>query len=440
MPENGLENMSSQKVVMEQSKKLFERSKKVSPGGVHSPVRAFKSVGGEPIFFERSEGPYLYSVDGQKFIDFCQAFGPLMLGHRDSEVVSEVEEMLHTAWGMGACEPYSLELAEWITNRVPGIEAIRFVNSGTEAVMSALRVARAATGRNKILKFDGCYHGHVDSMLVKAGSGLAGASAADSAGVSDKQDTVVAQLNDLQSVRDVFAAHPNSIAAVILEPLPANFGLIIQEENFIKSVMEIARAQGALVIFDEVISGFRVALGGMAELLGVKPDLCTYGKIIGGGFPVGAFGGRRNLMNLVAPVGPVYQAGTLSANPVSTRAGLATLKKIERENIYQVIDQRAEGFCAELGRLFKKFKVPYEVTRYKSIFWVHEETSRPIRSLKDIPQGFRETFPKFFHSLLEHGVYFPPSAYEVQFLSYAHTEEVLGQALYRIEHALASLK
>lgn len=441
MLESGSINMNSNKqtVLMEKSRMLFQRSKQVSPGGVHSPVRAFKSVGGEPIFFERSEGPYLHSVDGQKFIDFCQAFGPLLLGHRDPEVLESVEEMLHTAWGMGACEPYSLELAEWITSRLPFIEAIRFVNSGTEAVMSALRVARAATGRQKILKFDGCYHGHVDSMLVKAGSGLAGAVASDSAGVSDKQETLVAQLNDIESVKAVFAQNPDTIAAVIIEPLPANFGLMIQNPDFIKAMMVEAKKYGALVIFDEVISGFRVALGGMAELLGVKPDLCTYGKIIGGGFPVGAFGGRRELMDLVAPQGPVYQAGTLSANPVSTRAGLATLQKIERENVYQVLDQRIEGFTSELSRLFKKFSIPYSISRYQSIFWIHEGEANGIRSLKDIPQKFRESFPKFFHSALRHGIYLPPSAYEVEFVGFAHTEEVLGQALYRFEHAMSQI-
>src|SRR5256714_5860874 len=283
------------------SGKYFERALRVCPGGVHSPVRAFKGVGGTPIFFRSAQGAKLTSVDGREYIDFCQSFGPLMLGHRDLDVSEAVQEAIETAWSLGTCEPYSLELAEWITARLPWVEMLRFVSSGTEAVMSALRVARAATKRNRILKFEGCYHGHSDPLLVKAGSGLAGESASSSAGVSDQvaSDTLVASLDDEEAVRKIFAEHGKDIAALILEPLPANYGLLIQRREFIDEVIKLARANGALVIFDEVISGFRVALGGMAQVLGVRPDLVTYGKVIGGGFPVVVFGARESVMEVV---------------------------------------------------------------------------------------------------------------------------------------------
>jgi len=324
------------------SREYFERALRIAPGGVHSPVRAFKGVGGTPIFFRSAQGGTMTSVDGREYVDFCQSFGPLILGHRDRDVAAAVREAIETAWSFGASEPYSLELAEWITSRLPWVEMLRFVSSGTEAVMSALRVARAATNRNRILKFEGCYHGHSDSLLVKAGSGLAGAAASSSAGVSEHVagETLVAPLDDEGAVKKVFDQFGAEIAAVILEPLPANYGLVIQRREFIEETIRLARAHGALVIFDEVISGFRVALGGMAEVLGIHPDLVTYGKVIGGGFPVAAYGGRRDLMQLVAPAGPVYQAGPLSANPVGMRAGLATLEKVERVNAYAQLESR----------------------------------------------------------------------------------------------------
>lgn len=422
------------------SQALFARSLKVAPGGVHSPVRAFKSVGGTPIFFQRSEGAYLESVEGTRYIDFCQSFGPMILGHRDPEVQAAVVDMLDTAWSLGACEPYSLELAEWITGRLPFMEAVRFTSSGTEAVMSALRVARGATGRNKILKFDGCYHGHVDSMLVKAGSGLAGAAASDSAGVADPKETLVAPLNDLPALNKVLEMRGEEIAAVILEPLPANFGLLVQTPDFLRGVVEKCRAKGILVIFDEVISGFRVHPLGMAGRLGLEPDLATYGKVVGGGFPLGCFGGRKKYMDLVAPSGPVYQAGTLSANPISTRAGLATLKKAERESAIEILGQRTDWFAAELRARFAKGGVAWDVTNVASIFWIHPKTDQPIRSLLDVPASMRENFPKFFHAALAEGIYLAPSAFEVGFVSWAHSEEILAKALYGLERAAAVLK
>jgi glutamate-1-semialdehyde 2,1-aminomutase len=412
------------------SQELFQRALKVAPGGVHSPVRAFASVGGEPIFFKSAKGAYLYSVDGQRYIDFCQSFGPNILGHLDDDVLGEVRSAIEEAWSLGACEPYSLKLAEWITNRLGFVEKIRFVCSGTEAVMSALRVARGFTGRDRVLKFEGCYHGHVDSLLVKAGSGLATLATADSAGVSEQtaHDTLVIPLNDEAALEKVFREQGNTLAAVILEPLPANYGLLLQRPEYWRRVCELAKAHGALVIFDEVISGFRVGLGGMAEDLGIRPDLVTYGKIMGGGFPVGAYGGRAELMNLVAPAGPVYQAGTLAGNPVGMRAGLATLEKIERENVYQVLKDRTEKFCAGLESRFRELDLPIRVARYASIFWLHLETGEVIRSPTQFHAETRARFKALFLNAIQSGVYLAPSAFEVGFVSFAHTEEILAQA------------
>src|SRR5438132_9159776 len=412
------------------SGKYFERAVRVSPGGVHSPVHACKSVCGRPIFFHSEQGAKLTSVDGREYIDFCKSFGPLMLCHRDPDVSGAVEEAIETAWSFGACEPYSLELAEWITSRLPWVEMLRFVSSGTEAVMSALRVARAATNRNRILKFEGCYHGHSDSLLVKAGSGLAGVAASSSAGDSSQvaSETLVAPLDDEEAVRKIFNESGMEIAAVILEPLPANYGLLIQRREFIEETVRIAREHGALVIFDEVISGFRVAVGGMAEVLGMRPDLVTYGKVIGGGFPVGAYGGRRDLMEMVAPSGPVYQAGTLSANPVGMRAGLATLQKVERVNAYAQLERRTAQFCDGLNETLKQRDLPFQLTRSGSIFWLHARTEEPIRRIDQIPAHHAAGFAKIFHRALAGGVYLAPSGYEVNFMSFAHSSELLEHA------------
>jgi len=313
---------------------------------------------------------------------------------------------------------------------VPWIEMLRFVSSGTEAVMSALRVARAATGRARILKFEGCYHGHADSLLVKAGSGLAGEAASSSAGVSEAVagETLVAALDDEEGVRAIFAEHGKEIAAVILEPQPANYGLLIQRREFVEETVKIARRHGSLVIFDEVISGFRVALGGMAEVLELRPDLVCYGKVIGGGFPVGAYGGRRDLMRMVAPSGSVYQAGTLSANPVGMRAGLATLQKVERVNAYAQLEARTARFCNGLNESLRKRGLPFQLTRRASLFWLHSQTDGVIRRLDQIPPRQATSFARVFHAALHRGVYFAPSAYEISFMSLAHTDKVLEQA------------
>ncbi|TGN11649.1 glutamate-1-semialdehyde 2,1-aminomutase [Leptospira ilyithenensis] len=421
------------------SKDLFERSKKVSPGGVHSPVRSFASVGGTPVFFQKAEGAKLFDVEGKEYIDYCQSFGPLLFGHRHPDIADVVRETVETAWSFGACEPYSLELAEFITSRIPWVEKIRFVNSGTEAVMSALRVARASTGRNKILKFDGCYHGHLDALLVKAGSGLAGQSSTDSAGIGEEmiKNTLVLPLDDESALEALFQKEGDLIAAVIIEPLPANYGLLIQRKEFIQKIAALAKKHEALLLFDEVISGFRVGFQGMAGELGIEPDLVCYGKILGGGFPVGAYAGKAVYMDLVAPSGPVYQAGTLSANPFGMRAGLACLKKAWNENPYKTLEKNCSDFTHELSRIFDRYTgIKWQAVSYGSLFWFKEYSDTSIRNLTQIPGGHKNNFAKLFHALLKEGVYLAPSGYEVGFLSTVHTKEILQETLNKAESGL----
>lgn len=406
------------------SAELFERSLKVAPGGVHSPVRSFRSVGGTPIFFRKAEGPFLHSVEGKRYIDYCMSFGPMILGHRDPEIQEEVQRGIDTAWALGACEPYSLDLCEWLLKRIPFCEKLRFVSSGTEAVMSAIRVARAATGRNLILKFDGCYHGHSDGMLVKSGSGLAGLASSDSAGVSATaaSETLVCPLDNDELLEKVFAEHGANIAGVIIEPLPANYGLLIQRKEFLQKIQDLCRKHGSLFILDEVISGFRVGMKGMAGAWGLDPDLLCYGKIMGGGFNVAAYGGKTKWMSLVAPSGPVYQAGTLSANPVAMIAGLATLKKMERIDVWTELRLKAKMLADQFNEIAKKKNLAYQLVQFESMYWLTPKTNQPIRSLKDIPSNQGEFYKKFFHSMLAQGIYLAPSGYEVNFLSMAHTE------------------
>ncbi len=414
---------------LKQSEALFERSKQIVPGGVHSPVRAFRGVGGVPPFMQSASDVWLNDVDGNSYIDYCMSWGPLLFGHQDREVQQAVQEALARGWSYGTAEPYSLELAELITQELPWVEKIRFVNSGTEAVISALRVARAATGRDKILKFEGCYHGHGDSLLVKAGSGLAEMASPDSAGVpvSVASDTIVVELNQEEALEKVFQRQGHQIAAVILEPLPANCGLLIQREEFLKKVASLSRKSGSLLIFDEVISGFRVAFGGMAEKIGIQPDLVTFGKVIGGGFPVGAYGGRADLMDWVAPCGPVYQAGTLSANPVAMTAGVAMLKKLKRENPYSALEKKTKELACQLEEVAQQEGFPMKVQSFSSLFWiVFGEMDTPdfvVRTPQQTPKKSKEVYSQVFHSLLENGIYLAPSAYEVSFLSTAHRPE-----------------
>jgi glutamate-1-semialdehyde 2,1-aminomutase len=324
-----------------------------------------------------------------------------------------------------------------VTGQLPFVEKMRFVTSGTEAVMSALRVARGATGRDKVLKFEGCYHGHVDSLLVKAGSGLAGAAAADSAGVSSAvaATTLVTPLDDEAKLEEIFAKEGPNIAAVILEPLPANYGLLVQREEFWRRTLDLARRHGALVIFDEVISGFRVAMGGMAERLRMSPDLVTYGKILGGGLPVGAYGGRRDLLDLVAPSGPVYQAGTLSAGSLGMAAGLATLEKARRLNVHSILEHRTERFARELNSRFARADLPFLVDHVGSIFWIRPHSLGPIRTIAQIPSNHGAQFKRLFQACLKRGVYLAPSGYEVGFVTLAHTDAVLEKAIEAISAA-----
>jgi glutamate-1-semialdehyde 2,1-aminomutase len=421
------------------SAELFARAKRVSPGGVHSPVRAFRGVGGTPRFMVGGQGAQLRDVDGRQYIDFCMAFGPLILGHADPLVRTAAEAALARGWSLGTAEPYSLELAELITAKIPWVESIRFVNSGTEAVMSALRVARGATGRSRILKFEGCYHGHTDSMLLRAGSGLAEAPVPDSAGLAPEvvQETLIAPLDDIAALEAVFADRGGEIAAAIIEPLPANYGLLPQRSEFLQALARLTRAHGALLIFDEVISGFRLGFQGYAGLSGIRPDLVTYGKVIGGGFPVGAYGGRRELMELVAPAGPVYQAGTLSANPLAMCAGLAALQQLLDGRVYEQLDllgARLERALRGTPRL--------AVQRVGSIFWLcisqQGVPPTPMRTLHSFPADSGKSFAAPFHALLDQGIYLAPSAFEVGFLSAAHTEAHVDTLAATLRQVLAS--
>ncbi len=409
---------------------LFSKSKKLVPGGVHSPVRSFKGLHTTPRFIKRGDGAYIYDVEDNKYIDFCMSFGPLILGHRNKKVEEALTKALTNGWSFGASEPYSLELAELLINRLPHIEQIRFVSSGTEAVMTALRLARGYTGKNKIIKFNGCYHGHVDSMLIKAGSGLAGTALASSLGVPKgvADDTLILELNDIEGVKNCFRDHKNQIAAIIIEPLPANNGLLIQDQSFLEFLREITKTENALLIFDEVISGFRVAFGGMTELTKITPDIVTLGKVIGGGLPVGAIAAKTKIMEHLSPVGGVYQAGTLSANPLAMVGGLYTLSQLN-ENAYLQLSKNTK----KITNLFRKFFSEYnhgefshlKVIEHSSLFWISSSDS--IKKIGDIPATISDDFKKLFEVLLNRGIYLAPNAYEVGFVSLAHDELIISE-------------
>ena len=409
---------------MTSSEELYARALKVAPGGVHSPVRAFRSVGGTPVFMTGGQGARLRDVEGREYLDFCMAFGPLILGHANPTVRAAVDEALGRGWSLGTAEPYSLELAEFITGRVPWVESLRFVNSGTEAVMSVLRVARAATGRSKILKFEGCYHGHVDAMLLRAGSGLADAPVPDSAGLGiagHDRDRRRAARRRRGARGSCSRSTDASLACAIIEPLPANFGLLPQRGEFLRALARLASQHGTLLIFDEVISGFRVGFQGYAPLAGVKPDLVTYGKVIGGGFPVGAYGGRRDLMQLVAPAGPVYQAGTLSANPVAMCAGLAMLRALSDGTVYLQLD----ALGAQLEQALQKVPglIVQRVRRSSgcALPGAKAQNGAVLRSPAAFPSGCAQRYAAMYHPLLARGIYLAPSGFEVGFISAAHT-------------------
>ena len=417
---------------------LFSRAGCVIPGGVNSPVRAFKAVGGTPLFIESAKGARLTDVDGNTFIDYVGSWGPMLFGHAFEPVVEAVREAALSGTSFGAPTEREVLLAEKIAAMVPGIESSRLVNSGTEATMAAVRLARAATGRRIVVKFEGCYHGHADAFLIKAGSGAATFGEPSSPGVppGTAHDTRNAAFNDLESVQAIFDAHPGEIACVIVEPVAGNMGCVPPAAGFLEGLRKITSAAGAVLIFDEVMTGFRVARGGAQERYGVTPDLTTLGKIIGGGLPVGAYGGSRELMERVSPAGPVYQAGTLSGNPLATAAGLAMLTAIEEdETLYDRLEATGARLEAGLRKIIEERGIAGDVPRVGSMFCLYF-TDRPVLRWKDAAAGDTERFRRYFHRMLAKGIYLAPSAFEAGFLSAAHTFEDVDATLAAAREAL----
>ena len=421
------------------SAELFEAAKGFFPGGVNSPVRAFKSVGGTPLFIAKGNGAQIWDEDGNEFIDFCCSWGPLIHGHNHPYVFDKIVDTLQNGASFGAPTRKENELAAFMLERLPFIDKIRFTSSGTEAVMSALRLARGATGKNKILKFEGCYHGHVDALLVKAGSGLVTFGTSSSAGVPEAfaNETLVLPLNDELALKACFEAQHQDLAAVIIEPIPANNGLLLQDMTFLNLLRTLCTKYGVLLIFDEVISGFRVAFGGAAELYGIKPDIVTYGKIIGGGLPVGAYGASKEIMSNVSPEGPVYQAGTLSGNPVAMAAGLAQLELCAAEGFYSKQALRTQHFVDQINQFALAHNYPMELVCVGSIFWFSFNGKKRILAADQIDSDMT-AFNFMHHYLLDVGVYFGPSGYEVGFVSSAHTDAQLEFAAEQIKAALAA--
>lgn len=411
------------------SEALFEKAKTYFPGGVNSPVRAFRSVEGAPLFMKKGDGCYVWDEDDNQFIDFCCSWGPLILGHNHPAVFEKVVATLKNGSSFGTPTALENELAELILSRNPFIEKIRFVSSGTEAVMSALRLARGFTGRKKVMKFEGCYHGHVDSMLVKAGSGLATLGTSSSAGVPEEyaNETIVLPLNDIKALEETFAEFGNEIACVIIEPIPANNGLLLQDKSFLLKLREICTQYKSLLFFDEVISGFRVGFNGAAGLYDIQPDLVTYGKIIGGGLPVGAYGASKEIMSCVAPDGPVYQAGTLSGNPVAMAAGIAQLTECAKDGFYEEQEKRTKDFVSVINEHAKRKNYNFEMVTIGSVFWLSFDGKKRIQAADQINPNM-DGFKHLFAALLEKGVYLGPSGYEVGFISSAHTSEILESA------------
>lgn len=421
----------------EKSNQLFEEAKQYFPGGVNSPVRAFKSVYGSPLFIKKGEGAYLYDEDDNRFLDFCGSWGPLVLGHAHPSVIEAIQKTIVDGVTFGAPTALGNEIGKLIIDNHRFIEKIRFVSSGTEAVMSAIRLARGYTGKNKIIKFDGCYHGHVDSLLVKAGSGLVTFGESTSAGVPESfaKETIVLDLNDVQGVEDTLREHHEDIAAIIVEPIPANNGLLLQDQAFLVWLRTLCDKYKVLLIFDEVISGFRVGFEGAAGKYSVAPDIITFGKIIGGGMPVGAYGANAEIMSHISPDGPVYQAGTLSANPVAMCAGIATLKELLKPNFYEDMEAKTKSFCDKLTAHINSKGYPMHIVQTGSIFWMAFSEDR-IMKASDIDAEKVKIFADLHSELLNRSIYLGPSGYEVAFISAAHTQEDLDYAL---EHICASL-
>ena len=418
---------------------LFQRARGCTPGGVNSPVRAFRGVGGDPVFIARGNGAHIFDVDGNRYIDYVASWGPMLQGHAFEPVVAAVRTQAEAGLGFGTPTEIEVEMAETVVQRVPGIEQVRMVNSGTEATMSAIRLARGFTGRDLILKFDGCYHGHADSLLAKAGSGVLTFGLPNSPGVpaGTAHNTLTAPFNDLDAVGAVFGRHGKDIAAVILEPIAGNMGCIPPDDGFLVGLASIAEQHGALLIFDEVMTGFRVAPGGAQELYGITPDLTTLGKVIGGGLPVGAFGGRADVMAHIAPEGDVYQAGTLSGNPLAMAAGLAMLRSLD------------EGFHARIGKATKRLAeglrecaarrgIPLVVNDVCGMFSLFFTEAEQVRTYADVAACDTERYARLFHALLDTGIYWAPSAFEVAFVSGAHDDAVIDATLEAVDAALAN--
>jgi glutamate-1-semialdehyde 2,1-aminomutase len=423
-----------------ESERLFARARELIPGGVNSPVRAFRSVGGAPFFVSRADGATLTTADGRKLIDFVCTWGPAIHGHNHPVIREAVARALEAGTSFGTPNPYEVEMAEWIVRLVPSIEMVRMCNSGTEATMSAIRLARGFTGRDKIIKFSGCYHGHSDSLLIKAGSGALTHGNPDSAGVpaSFARETIVLPLNDTAAVDAAFAAHPGQIACIILEPYPANVGLILPDGGFLAHLRAACSTNGALLIFDEVMTGFRLSRAGVQGLVNVKPDLTTLGKIIGGGLPVGAFGGRREIMEKLAPLGPVYQAGTLSGNPLAMAAGIAALKLLDELDPYPRLAGMGESVRDALAGAAAEKGIPAQVPQVGSMFSIFF-TATHVRDLDTAMTAEAKLFGRFFHACLERGVYLPPSAFETCFLSTAHEGQDVERACEIMVEALHTL-
>ncbi|MGE5618653.1 MAG: glutamate-1-semialdehyde 2,1-aminomutase [Sphingomonadaceae bacterium] len=408
----------------ERSQKLFAEARELIPGGVDSPVRAFRAVGGQPLFIDRASGSRIFDVDGNSFVDYVGSWGPLILGHAHPAVVQAVQRAAERGTSYGAPTPLESELARVVVEAMPSVEMVRFVNSGTEAVMSALRLARAYTGREKIVKFAGCYHGHADGLLVQAGSGATTLGVPDSPGVpvSAAQATISLPYNDERAVEEAFSRYPDEIAAVIVEPVAGNMGVVPPKSGFLEALRRITRNHGALLIFDEVITGFRVAYGGAQTLYGVMPDLTTMGKIIGGGLPVGAYGGPRAVMEKVSPAGPVYQAGTLSGNPLAMTAGIETLRQLRQPGSYERLERLSARLCEGLGQAARKAGIAVFQTRVGSASTTFF-TSKPVVDYASALASDTAMYARFFRGMLERGFYFAPSQFEATFVSLAHTEE-----------------
>lgn len=422
------------------SRALYERAQQVLVGGVNSPVRAFKAVGGDPLIIERGEGAYLYDADGNRYVDFVCSWGAAILGHAHPAVTAAIQEQAARGTSYGMTAEWEIDLAEQIRRAMPALEMTRFVSSGTEATMSAIRVARAFTKRDLVLKFEGCYHGHADSFLSQAGSGLATLGISASPGVPEPfaQMTLNAEYNDLNAVEAIFAKHRDQIAAVIVEPVAANMGVVLPKEGFLKGLREITKRNGALLIFDEVITGFRVAYGGAQSLFGIQPDLTTLGKIIGGGLPVGAYGGRGEIMSIVAPLGPCYQAGTLSGNPLAMRAGLETLRQLEKPGFYDKLNRKAQTLVKGIGDGVAAAGLPARLNSIASLLTLFF-TGNEVTNYSDAKKADTKRYAAFFREMLNRGVFLAPSQFEAAFFSAAHTDSDLKLAISAVQESLRAL-